>query len=304
MKMEKLKDWLMKKYSMETAKMYERDIQHFLSQMPNAKTALYADVMQYVEGLRKTYPNPRTINRMLYGVKAYYNYLNETDQRETHPCKSLKLRDAKTKQVQLQDMFTESELESLLDRKERYEALRTRNQVIISLLIYQALKTGEIINLKTSDVDLEKGTIYIRKSRKSNARKLELKPKQIMVFYQYLHACMPDRHKVRPELLEKNQKETSQLIINLRGQEETGEGINYLVETMRHKYPGRKLNVRTIRQSVIANLLKPTSAGGRGKGLREVQYFAGHRKISSTERYRQTGLEELKTAIMKYHPLG
>jgi hypothetical protein len=28
--MEKLKDWLMKKYSMETAKMYERDIQHFL----------------------------------------------------------------------------------------------------------------------------------------------------------------------------------------------------------------------------------------------------------------------------------
>jgi integrase/recombinase XerD len=73
---------------------------------------------------------------------------------------------------------------------------------------------------------------------------------------------------------------------------------------MRQKYPGRKLNVRTIRQSVIANLLKPVSAGGKGKGLREVQYFAGHRKISSTERYRQTGLEELKTAIMKYHPLG
>ena len=59
------------------------------------------------------------------------------------------------------------ELESLLDRKERYESLRIRNQVIISLLIYQALKTGETINLKTSDVDLEKGTIYIRKSRKS-----------------------------------------------------------------------------------------------------------------------------------------
>ena len=68
----------MKKYSMETAKMYERDIQHFLDQTPNARTALYADVMQYVEKLRKEYPNPRTINRMLYGVKAYYNYLNET----------------------------------------------------------------------------------------------------------------------------------------------------------------------------------------------------------------------------------
>jgi integrase/recombinase XerD len=301
--MEELSSWLKKKYSMETAKMYERDIQHFLEQTPNAKTALYANVMLYVEKLRKTHENPRTINRMLYGVKAYYNYLNETNQRETHPCKSLKLRDAKTKQIQLQDLFTETELESLLDRKERYESLRIRNQVIISLLIYQALKTGEIINLKTSDVDLEKGTIYVRKTRKSNARKLELKPKQIMSFYKYLH-------EIRPALLEKNQKETSQLIINLRGQEETGEGINYLVETMRHNYPGRKLNVRTIRQSVIANLLKPAGGEGLpagfrwGKGLREVQYFAGHRKISSTERYRQTGLEELKTAIMKYHPLG
>jgi site-specific recombinase XerD len=294
--MEELSSWLKKKYSQETAKMYERDIQHYMDQTPNARTALYADVMLYVEGLRKTYLNPRTINRMLYGVKAYYNYLNETDQRETHPCKSLKLRDAKTKQIQLQDLFTESELESLLDRKERYESLRTRNRVIISLLIYQALKTGEIINLKASDIDLEKGTIYIRRTRKSNARKLELKPNQVLVFYQYIQ-------EIRPALLEKNQKETDQLIINLRGQPETGEGINYLVETMRHKYPGRKLNVRKIRQSVIANLLKPVSAGGHGKGLREVQYFAGHRKISSTERYRQTGLEELKTAIMKYHPL-
>jgi site-specific recombinase XerD len=112
------------------------------------------------------------------------------------------------------------------------------------------------------------------------------------------------RHTIATHLLEKNHKNTNQLIINLRGQPETGEGINYLVETMRHKYPDRKLNVRTIRQSVIANLLKPVSAGGKGKGLREVQYFAGHRKISSTERYRQTGLEELKTAIMKYHPVG
>ena len=48
---------------------------------------------------------------------------------------------------------------------------------------------------------------------------------------------------------------------------------------------------------VIANLLKS------GKGLRDVQYFAGHKKISSTEKYRQTGLEELKAAILKYHPL-
>lgn len=68
--MEKLKDWLTKKYSMETAKMYERDINHYLNQMPNTNVALYADVMEYLQYLRKIpaspagrYKNPRTINR-------------------------------------------------------------------------------------------------------------------------------------------------------------------------------------------------------------------------------------------------
>jgi len=62
-------------------------------------------------------------------------------------------------------------------------------------------------------------------------------------------------------------------------------------------FPDRNLNPRTIRQSVITNLLK------EGKDLRVVQVFAGHKK-STTEKYRQSGLEELQAAIEKYHPLG
>ena len=107
------------------------------------------------------------------------------------------------------------------------------------------------------------------------------------MFYKYIHV-------IRPGLLKST---TEKLIINLRGNPETGEGINYLVETFKNRFPDRNLNALTIRQSVIANLLKS------GKGLRDVQYFAGHKKISSTEKYRQTGLEELKAAILKYHPL-
>ena len=296
--METLKDWLNRKYSRETAKMYARDIQRYFDRVgeEKARTALYADVMEYLEHLRTIYQNPRTINRVLHGVKTYYRYLNDTNQRTTHPCKNLRLRDAKTKPVQLQDLFTEAELENLMDRKERYELLKIRNRVIIGLLIYQALRTREIINLQTTDVDLDKGKIYIRKVARTNARKLDLIPGQVMTLYKYIH-------ETRPELL-KSKNQSNILIINLRGKPETGEGINYLIETMKHKYPGRILNARTIRQSVIANLLKPTSAGGQGKGLREVQYFAGHKKISSTEKYRQTGLEELKTAVQKYHPLG
>ncbi|MFC4870561.1 hypothetical protein [Negadavirga shengliensis] len=40
-----------------------------------------------------------------------------------------------------------------------------------------------------------------------------------------------------------------------------------------------------------------------GGGLRVVEVFAVHKSRSSTERYRQTGLEELNTVVQKYHPL-
>jgi len=51
-----------------------------------------------------------------------------------------------------------------------------------------------------------------------------------------------------------------------------------------------------IRQSVIAHLLK------ENKDLRIVQEFAGHRKAGSTEAYKRSGFEELKSSIEKLHP--
>ena len=92
--------------------------------------------------------------------------------------------------------------------------------------------------------------------------------------------------------------ETDNLIISKLGTAENGEGISYLMETFRDKFPGRKLNAQTIRQSVITNLLK------QGKDLRLVQAFSGHKYPSTPEQYKQTRVEELKNQILKNHPLG
>jgi integrase/recombinase XerD len=284
-----LRDYLLKEHTEETVKIYLRDIRVFLDYLPEPKAekATYQDIMNYVDHLRKQYQNPRTINRMLYGVKAWYHWLIQNGKRQDHPCRYLTLKDAKTQDIQLQDLFTESELELLMDRKERYESVRIRNQVIVSLLIYQALRLKEVAQLRLKDIDLEAGTVYTKGMAKTLPRTLKMKPKQIMLFYKYIH-------EVRSKVIKEN---TSQLILNLRGGRMTADSINYLVETFKPIFPDRNLNAKTIRQSVITNLLK------QKKDLRIVQVFAGHKKPSSTERYRQTGLEELKAAVMKYHPL-
>jgi integrase/recombinase XerD len=203
-------------------------------------------------------------------------------------CRYLTLKDAKEHEIQLQDLFTSSELEQLMDRKERYESVRIRNKVAVSVLIYQALRLTEVEQLKVQDIDLEAGTIYTKGMAKSLPRTLKMKPQQIMLFHQYIH-------EIRSKIISKN---TDQLILNIRGGKMKADSINYLIETFKNHFPDKNLNAKTIRQSVIANLLK------EGKDLRVVQVFAGHKNPSSTEKYRQTGLEELKAAVLKHHPLG
>jgi integrase/recombinase XerD len=282
-----LEEYLRKHHSPATAKAYQREIEQYLKANPNASQASFKDVMNYIGTLRRKYGSSASIHRIVSSIKVYYKYLNYIGQRKDNPARSIKLRDKRHKALQVQDLFTPSELELLLERKERYAYLQIRNQVVISLLIYQGLTTGEMASLTTADINLEEGTIKIKATPKTNARELKLKTKQIMLLHKYMNDT-------RQKLLT---IDTDKLLITKLGTAETGEGIHYLVSTYKKLFPDRNLNPKTIRMSVITNLLK------EGKDLRIVQTFAGHKYPSATERYKQSGIEELKQVIQKLHPL-
>ena len=287
-----LQEYLQARHTRSTTERYNRDIQNYLQTVTEAKAinATFSDIMDYIDILRSKYSNPETIKVIIQSIKKYYYWLNHTGQRKTHPCRNLKLREKTNRDIQIQDLFTASELELLLERKERYKEMKTKNQVIISLLIYQGLTRNDIVNLTLKDIDLNEGTIYIKPDSKTNSRTLKLKPKQIILLHKYIT-------EIRPKLESRQTERSRSLILTKLGTPETGEGISYLLETEKHLFPNRNLNTKTIRQSVIANLLK------QGHDLRLVQTFAGHKHPSATERYRQTGIEELKAGIEKYHPL-
>jgi site-specific recombinase XerD len=56
-------------------------------------------------------------------------------------------------------------------------------------------------------------------------------------------------------------------------------------------------NPKQIRASAITNWLK-------NYNLRQVQYMAGHKYVSSTERYQLNNLDNLQSKLEKYHPLN
>jgi integrase/recombinase XerD len=280
----KLEQYLEENNAPSTVKRYLKEIEKYKKTVLNPQEATYSEVMTYIGLQRKKYSNVQTMVCILSALKKYYSYLVAIKERKDHPAKSIRLRDNKHKEIQLQDLFSSEELETLMERKERYKEQKTRNKIIVSLLIFQGLKTGEITKLNLENIDLEQGTIYIKQGNTTNSRTLKLQVNQILLLHKYI---------------EGKQQKTAQekLLKNKGGGVITGEQISYLIGTFKGRFKERNLNPMTIRQSVITNLL-------REKDLREVQLFAGHKYPSSTEEYRENNIEELKNEVLKYHPLG
>lgn len=284
-----LEAYLQQHYTPSTAAIYQYEIGNYLANQPAAASAHYKDVLQYIGVLRTRYSNPATLNRILSSIKAWYNYQCYTGSRSDNPARSILLRDNRTRDIQLQDLFTTAELEALQYRQERYGPLGPRNKALMSLLIHQALHPAEIAALRLQSVDLHAGSIQVQPTAKTNKRTLSLKPAQIMLFYGYIE-------QTRKALLKGNKSDV--LIVGLRGEPMQASDITKHIQRMyRGMYPGREVTAQTIRQSVIANLLK------QGHDLSLVQYFAGHKYLSSTEKYKQSQVETLRSAINKYHPI-
>lgn len=288
-----LETYLKKYYSKSTAEAYRREIEIYASNNPSAKKYVYAQIVNHIGSLRKRYTNSSTVSRMVAAIKVYYDYLCHAGIRKDNPAKAIILKDKISRDIQLQDLFTTSELALLMNRKDFHFNLVGRNKVLMSLLIYQGLRPKEMEAIQLRDIDLQEGNIYIRATPRTNSRTLTLKPNQILLFQEYLHS-------IRNNLLKGN--ESDYLLIGERGNKMASEDITKHTKRIGKTKPfgkkdNRKINVMTIRQSVITNLLK------QNNDLRIVQTFAGHKYPSTTERYRQSNVEALQVAINLYHPI-
>lgn len=283
------KSYLESKYSPKTTEAYFYEIQNLLSNHPGADNYKQPEILQYIGELREKGKNPKTLNRILAAIKSYYRFLCITGKRKHNPVRYLTLKHKINRDIQLQDLLDDEELESLLHREERYPVLAARNYIIASLLVYQALRIKELDQLQLHDVKLERGKIKIRKQLKTNGRELFLKEQQIPYLEKYIKE---DRIKLLKG------KKSSYFFIGQRSNHMTGEDITkHVIRTYRNYIPEKIINPKVIRQSVITNLLK------KGKDIRLVQVFAGHKYPDTTERYKQSNVYELQREIEKYHPL-
>ncbi|MGV7108138.1 tyrosine-type recombinase/integrase [Flavobacterium sp. U410] len=260
------------------------------------ETIDYKTFLKYIEELKKTGIAIRTLQGYIGKLKIYFNYLQEGNYRTDNPITNINIK-GKVKTV-LGNLLTADELEDLYYSYETKEEdlARKRNKIIIGLLVYQGLQTKELQYLKEEHIELYKGKIHIPGSTKTNGRTLELKPWQLMEMMEYLQ-------EIRPQLLSQTHchaepvsaSTTDNLFFSNYGNTNLHNVLKKISDELKlinYNYQ----NAIQIRNSVIVNWLKQHN-------LRKTQYLAGHRYISSTERYQQDNLEELHDMVNTFHPI-
>lgn len=250
----------------------------------------YKRAVCYVDYLQQRHKNIRTINSKLAGTRQYFNYLMETGEVLENPFAEILVRGDKTKKM-LSNLLTMDELEDLYysypmtkNARPHVRLADKRNKVLLGFMVYQGLSTTDMKRLQPEHIQPKKGKIYVPSGRIGGRRELHLKPWQVLELMEYLNDIWPELAR---------RKQTEELFPVTDGR--LTDTVAYIIKKLKpvnHKVK----NIHQIRASVIVYWLSKHN-------LREVQVMAGHRRISTTERYVQEDLKQLQQLINTFHPL-
>jgi integrase/recombinase XerD len=261
----------------------------------------YSDLLNFIDYCRLEEKSTRQINSTLRSIKNYFEYLKTSNPEIVNPASNLQLKGKVNKLPS--NIISYAKLEQLYQSFKANDNRSNRNKIILGFLIYQGVTTEELKQLETNHLKLKQGKIYVPGNRRRNSRTLELKPCQILELNEYLAQTRPKILKEisKPKPARKldtinKARLKEQLFISINGSENIKNSLHHLFLNI-HKTNPEILSPKQIRASVITYWLK-------NYNLRQVQYMAGHKHVSSTERYQLNNLDKLQEKIEKLHPLN
>ena len=250
------------------------------------KKANYNDLMLYVEYHRQKGNKTNTLKQKVKAIQNYYAFIQRAD----NPATQIKLKGQLNKIPH--QLLEESELLEIYKLQHTKGLIGKRDKVVLSLIIFQGVIANDLEAIEINDVDLMEGKIYVPSTRTTNARTLDLKPQQLLLFQDYIT-------NIRKEILKEANTQSNKFIVTTGVSKTNEERLQNLVNIIRNRiklqFPKLK-SLKQIRQSVITNWLN-------NYGLRQTQYMAGHRYVSSTERYNIEKEEGLKLELEKHFPI-
>ena len=252
----------------------------------------YNDLLAYLAHLQKRNIKNNTLHTYFGAIRLFYLQAVHNGLIKRSPCEGLEIRSGIQRQPH--NLLTREELDALYHNFPTDRAIDQRNQAILGLILFQGLKIGEVQNLKLPQLDLQKGTVYLPERPANNQRTLKLEAQQILQLQAYIS-------QTRKALLLLRNVESQYVFVSTSLKEKAKDNpLQYNADPLIKQL--KKLNPKVnnwfqIRASVITAWLERHH-------IRQVQYMAGHKKVSSTQRYKQKELKTLQQLIDAIKPLN
>ena len=246
----------------------------------------YNDLLSFVKKYRDEGLNPNNLNKHIRGIRYYMDYKTGKGEITYNPATNLNIKGEYT--TLPKDILSRDQTEQVYNEYDAQTPVQKRNKVILGLYVYQGLTREEIENLVPTDINLNRGTILIRRNVMLRQRMLPLNASQVLQMQEYLT-------QIRPHLLKIKGQPTDKLFTTIGDSQQMKDALRELLNELQRKYPFLK-SFTQIRSTVIYFWVKE-------KNIREAQYLAGHASIHSTQRYKQVSLDDLQLQLDLFHPL-
>jgi site-specific recombinase XerD len=276
-------------YSNATIESYEKMLVLFTDwirdEQLKVKDMTYNDMMAYVRYASSKGISKRYVQIQLTVIRHYFNFLIKTKKVKDNIAANINIKGVRKRLPH--DLLNAEELEAVYKGYPVVGLVGRRNKVILGLMVYQGLATEDLAKLEEPHLKLREGKIYIPARRRSNSRTLDLQGHQVLDLQEYIK-------RTRMLILELAEKESKALFTSIGKSERFSNMQARMLKNIQNYMPQVK-SLQQIRNSVIAEWVKKHN-------LREAQYLAGHRYVSSTEMYQQSNIDDLKKDVQSFHP--
>ncbi len=130
----------------------------------------YNDMLNYIDHCRLEEESKKLVNNKLRSIRNFYQYQEEMDTEVHNPALHLMIRGEYHRLPS--GNLEYKPLGKIYDNYSKKTLREKRNKMILVLLIYQGMTTGELQRMEPGHVQLKKGKIFIQWTRKTGSRYL------------------------------------------------------------------------------------------------------------------------------------
>lgn len=246
--------------------------------------ATFDDLQSFVFETFKNIKSAKTQARLLSSIHSFYRFLLYHRYIEQDPSELLEMPRI---EKHLPEVLSVEEIDSMIAQIDMSKSEGHRNRAIIEMLYGSGLRVSELTELRLSNIYREEGYMRII-GKGSKQRLVPISPIADEQFGYWLK----DRSQ-----LNIHPKDADIAFLNRYGRQLTRAMIFTIVRRLAETAGIKKtISPHTLRHSFATHLLQ------NGADLRIIQQLLGHESIVTTEIYTHVNIQDLREAVLKFHP--